>query len=167
MFRVTRGNYLDFYPVAALLHAGYVSTDSALDSGEKSVEGKLGLNTKDTAVFLCQLMLKPGASFEVDDCPRDSACDFPLKVFITSEGYLRLDELAERKAERFRKRIDYCVALAVAIVAALLSSSLTHYFASERHRTERAKQDVAPTHVPCMVGEVTKKIREKALLHRR
>ena len=144
----TRGDYLDFYPVAALLHAGYISTDSTFDSGDKKVEGKLGLNTKDTAVFLCQLMLKPGESFQIDDCPRESAHDFPLKVFITSDGYLRLDELAERKAERVRKRIDYLAALAVAIVAALVSSYLTHHFASERQRAERAKQDPVPTQVP-------------------
>lgn len=86
-----RGDYVDFYPVAALLHAGYVSTDSTTESGKKKVEGQLGLNTKDTAVSLCQLTLKPGDSFQIDGCPRDSTHDFPLNVFITAEGYLRLD----------------------------------------------------------------------------
>jgi hypothetical protein len=136
-----RGDYLDFYPAAVLLHAGYVSTDSTTESGGERVKGKLGLNTYDTAVFLCQLMLKPGESFKINDCPRDSAHNFPLKVFITSEGFLRLDELAERRAERVQKRVDYGIALSVAIVAALLSSYLTHLFASERLRLEGGQHD--------------------------
>jgi hypothetical protein len=137
--------YVDFYPVAALLHAGYISTDTTVTLGGTKIAGKLGLNTHETSVFLCTLTLKAGETFEVDGAQQNSAHDFDVRIFITSEGYLRLDELAERRAERSRKRIDYLIALGVAIVAALLSSYLTHYFAAERQRAERTLQGVAPT----------------------
>lgn len=144
----TRGDYLDFYPVAALLHAGYISSDSTFERGERKVEGKLGLNTKDTAVFLCQLSLNLGESFEIDGCPRESAHDLPLKVFMTSDGYLRLDELRQRRTERLKKRIDYMVSLSIAVVAALLSSFMAHYFALERQHLERVQQNSKPIQVP-------------------
>jgi hypothetical protein len=41
----TRGDYLDFYPVAALLHAGYITTDSETSPPDgKTIKGKLGGN---------------------------------------------------------------------------------------------------------------------------
>ena len=90
-----RGDYIDFYPVAALMHAGYIASNSPNNRGGETIKGKLGFNTKDTSVFMCQLLLNTGESFEIDGCPRKSADDFPVKLFITAEGYLRLDELRE------------------------------------------------------------------------
>jgi hypothetical protein len=128
--------YLDFFPLATLLHAGYIATDSVTENREQKIQGKLGVTTQDTAIFLCQLTLKPGESFEINGCPRDSARGLPLNVFITAEGYVRLDELQERAAERRRKRRDYLVTALVAIAAAVLSSVLAHYFATERFSAE-------------------------------
>jgi hypothetical protein len=133
-----RGDYLDFYPIAALLHAGYITTDSVTSTGRgQEVVGKLGGNLQDTAVFLCQLMLPPDESFQINGCLRDSAHNFPVQMFMTAEGYLRLDELEKRRIERKRKRIDYIVSLAIAVLVALLSSYLAHYFAVKRSQIER------------------------------
>jgi hypothetical protein len=143
-----RGDYFDFYPVAALLHAGYISTDSTSETSGKIVEGTLGRHAHETAVMLCQLALPSGKSFEIDKCPRDSWHDFPLRMFMTSEGYLRLDELEQRRIERKRKRTDYFVSLGVAILAAVLSSSLAHYFASKRLQREPERKS----------GEITRPV---------
>jgi hypothetical protein len=139
-----RGDYLDFYPAAALLHAGYVSTDSTSRTGDDKVVGKLGMNTKDTAVILCQLMLNPGESFEVDGNPRHSWHNFPLTFFITAEGLLRLDELARRRADKAQKRVDYIMAFLVAVVASILSSYLSHRYASERLAQSSRQSNAGP-----------------------
>lgn len=139
------GTYIDFFPVAALLHADYIFTDSPeTERGGKKIVGKLGFNTQETAIFLCQLMLPPGESFKINNCDRNSAHNFPLKIFITAEGYLRLDELEQRKTERKQKRIDYIVTFFVAVSVALLSSYLTHYFATKRLQLEPIKQSSTP-----------------------
>lgn len=144
-----RGDYLDFYPAAALLHAGYITTDSQTSTGRgKTIEGKLGDSLQDTAVFLCQLVLPPGESFQINNCPRDSAHNFPIKVFMTAEGYLRLDELEQRRIEQKRKRNDYIVSLTIAVLVALLSSYLAHYFATKRAVIERAKSAASTSPSP-------------------
>ena len=159
----TRGDYLDFYPIAALLHAKYISTDSTTESAGKKVEGQLGVTMKKTAVFLCQLTLPSGKSFQIDGCVRESACDFPVNVFITSEGYLRLDELEQRKVERNRKRVDYAVSLVIAVSVAILSSYLAHYFASERARNERTQQMISESRVPISPNYTSQRtLRDKA-----
>jgi len=136
--RRTRGDYLDFYPVAALLHAGYITTDSETNTHDgKTIKGKLGEDLQNTAVFLCQLVLPPGESFQFNNCGRESAYSFPVKIFMTADGYLRLDELEQRRVERKRKRNDYIVSLTVAVLVALLSSYLAHYFATKRLQFER------------------------------
>ena len=138
----SRGDYLDFYPVAALLHGNYIATDSSGERSGQQFQDKLGLNTQETAVFLCQLMLPQGESFQFNNCGRESAAKFPLKMFMTADGYLRLDELDQRRIERNRKRIDYFVSFTVAVIVALLSSYLTHYFASRRLQIERNQRVV-------------------------
>src|SRR5947207_15222760 len=65
-----RTDYSDFFQVAALLHAGYIGTDSITEIRGEKIPGRLGATTRDTSIFLCQLMLKPGESFEIDGCPR-------------------------------------------------------------------------------------------------
>lgn len=98
-----RGDYLDFYPVAALLHAGYITTDSETSTHRgKTIEGKLGANLQDTAIFLCQLVLPPGGSFQINNCPRDSAYNFPVKVFVTADGL--------RKASHMRNEAQLPIA---------------------------------------------------------
>ncbi len=143
-----RGDYLDFYPAAALLHANYISTDLESDRSGKTIEGKLGFNTHETAVMLCQLILPPGESFQINHCPRDSWHNFPVMMFMTAEGYLRLDELEQRRVERNRKRMDYFVSLAVAVLVALLSSYLAHYYASKRLQLERSHHPSATQRSP-------------------
>lgn len=143
-----RGDYLDFYPVASLLHAAYITTDSTTNTGRgHTIDGKLGENTHATAVLLCQLMLPPDDTITIDGVTRTSAHDFPISIFMTAEGYLRLDELEQRRADRKRKRIDYMVSLGVAVLVALLSSYLAHYFATKRLQFERA-QPAAPLSTP-------------------
>ena len=61
------------------------------------------------ASWYCRL----GESFQINNCPRDSAANLPLKVFMTADGYLRLDELEQRRVERTRKRTDYIVSLSL------------------------------------------------------
>jgi hypothetical protein len=146
-----RGNYLDFYPVAVLLHARYISTDSTTERSGTKVIGTLGLNAQDTAIFLCQLTLPPGESFQFNNCPRDSAHNFPVTLFMTAEGYLRLDELEQRRVERNRKRNDYIVSLTVAVLVALISSYLAHYYASKRLLLERAQTPPAASNSPTPV----------------
>ena len=127
-----RNDYVDFYPVAGLLHGNYISTDTSTDSGGHTIKGKLGGDMQATSIFLCQLMLTPNESFKIAGCDRRSAHDFQLKIFINADGYLRLDELNKRRIERKRKRNDYLITVAVAILTAVLSSFLTHYFTLQR-----------------------------------
>jgi hypothetical protein len=134
----SRGDYIDFYPAAALMHAGYISSDSTHDRGNEKIRGKFGFSTQNIAQFMCQLVLPPGETLKIEGFPpRESAHNFPVKVFMTSEGYLRLDELRERRSDRRRKRIDYSIAFVVAIVAAIFSSYLAHRFALDRLAFER------------------------------
>jgi hypothetical protein len=135
-----RGDYVDFYPIAALVHAGYICSDSVTESHGQTITGKIGVNTHETAVMLCQLALPAGQSFEIDGSPRESWHGFPMRLFMTAEGYLRLDELEKRRKERNRKRIDYFVSFVAAVIVALLSSSLANYYASKRAQAERAQQ---------------------------
>jgi len=128
----TRGDYVDFYSVATLLHAGYVSTNSSVESNGEIRRGTLGLDTQTTAIFLQQLMLPIGESFQINGCPRESACNVPVTFFITADGYMKLEELAEKKANRRQRRFDYLMSFLLAIFAALLSASLFHYFAVQR-----------------------------------
>lgn len=143
-----RGDYLDFYPIAALLHANYINTDSTVESAGKVVDGQLGVTMKKTAVFLCQLMLPVGESFYIDGCARESACNFPLNVFITSEGYFRLEELEQRNIERVRQREAYIISLGIGVFLAILSSFLAHYFASQRVNNEYTKHMIVECKSP-------------------
>lgn len=136
-----RRDYIDFYPVAALLQARYIATDAITEHHRgMTITGQLGADSRETALMLCQVMLPPGQSFEVNRVRRESLHNIPMLVFMTAEGYLRLDELEQREMERRRKRIDYFVSFTVAVLVALLSSYLTHYFASRRLQIERAQQ---------------------------
>jgi hypothetical protein len=100
-----RGDYIDFYPAAALMDSGYIRSDSRHERGDQKVQGKFGFSTKDIAQYMCQLVLAPGEVLKMEGFPpRDSAHNFPVRVFMTSEGYLRLDELRERRLDRRRIR---------------------------------------------------------------
>jgi hypothetical protein len=147
-----RGDYLDFYPAAALLHAKYIGTDVESGKPGKMIEGSLGLNTHETAVSFCQFALPAGESFQSYNAPRNSWHDFPCCIFITAEGYLRLDELKQRDVERKRKRGDYIVSIIVAILAALLSSYLTHYYASKRLQLENPRATVSRSESPTPIA---------------
>lgn len=125
-------DHIDFYPLAGLLHAGFISTTSRLETGDgEKIVGKLGKSTRDTAGFLQQLTLRQGETYTFNNTQRDPV-DFPIEIFVTAEGYLRLDELSQRKLDRSRKRNDYLMTAMVAICAAILSTALTHYFAMSR-----------------------------------
>ena len=123
-----RNDYTDFYGVAAMLHAGYLATDSSSEQRGEKIRGTLGFDAQDTCVSLCQIALPRGESFTFNDCPRDSWQDFPVKIFITSNGLLKLEELDQRAASDRQKRIDYIFAIAIAILAAIAGGFFTSYF---------------------------------------
>ncbi|QNN47484.1 hypothetical protein H9L17_04925 [Thermomonas brevis] len=122
------GNYTDFYTLAAMLHAGYITTDSTFESGGEKRRGTLGLDTQGTAVSLCQLALAKGESFTFNECARDSWHDAELKIFITSAGLLKVEELDERTENKRQKRFDYFFAIFIAILAAIAGGFATSYF---------------------------------------
>jgi len=133
----TTGNYLDFYPLAILLHASYFETDTSTHQGSLSETGKLGFNTKDTAQALYQISLPKGESFIVNKVSRESWCDAEIKVFLTANGAIKLEEIQDKiiaKKEKFR---DYRVSLLIAVLAALISSAATFYFSTQSANTER------------------------------
>ncbi len=110
------GNYRDFYAAAALLHGRLAQANSVNDGG------LFGETTQQTAEGFCQLMLKPGDSFMVDGCARESWHDFEVAIFITAEGLLRLDELERRRQDReFAMRLAIGAAIISAVATALLS----------------------------------------------
>ena len=136
--KVARQNddYTHFYALAAMLHAGYISTDSTIESGGEKKRGVLGLDTQSTAVALCQLALPEGESFTFNECPRDSWHNFPIKFFITSDGLLKLEELDERGDGKRQKRFDYFFAVFIAILAAVVGGFATSYFTPQPQMAE-------------------------------
>jgi hypothetical protein len=122
-----RNDYTDFYGLAAMLHSGYISTDSTTEFGGEKRHGTLGLDMQSTAVSLCQLVLPRGESFTFNKCPQDSWHDFPLKVFITGAGLLKLEELDQRAETKRQKRFDYFFAVFIAILAAVSGGLATSY----------------------------------------
>jgi beta-glucosidase/6-phospho-beta-glucosidase/beta-galactosidase len=123
-----RNDYTDFYGLAAMLQAGYMATDSSTELDGRKEHGVLGLDMQETAVSLCQISMAPGTSFTFNDCPRESWHDFPVKIFITSNGLLKLEELDQREESRKQRRFDYIFAVVIAILAALASGYFTSIF---------------------------------------
>lgn len=123
-----KGNYTDFYGLAAMLHAGYISTDSVTEEGGEKSRGTLGLDAQSTAVFLCQLALPKEEIFTFNDCLRESTHDFPVKFFITFNGLLKIEELDARIESNRQKRLDYFFTALIAIVAAVISGLAASYF---------------------------------------
>lgn len=136
-------DYIDFYGLAAMLHSGYISTDSTIESGSEKRRGTLGLDMQSTAVFLCQLALPQGESFTFNECPRDSCHDLPLKVFITGAGLLKLEELDQRSETKHQKRFDYFFAVFIAILAAVAGGFATSYFTPQT-QSKSQSSEVAP-----------------------
>jgi hypothetical protein len=123
-----RNDYTDFYGVSAMLHGGYISTDTTHLSDGKMVRGTLGIDTKSTSIVLCQIALEPGQSFIENELPRESWHDFSAKVFITTQGLLKLEEINENNSARSQKRFDYVFAIFIAILAAAAGGIATSYF---------------------------------------
>lgn len=109
----TRGSYVDFYPAAALLRAGYVAVNTM---GENA--GQLGDSMQVTAQCLCQICLKPGESFQIEGCERESWWNSGYVVFLTADGLLKLEELSNRTSERLWT-------VGVAVLSAALSAAFT------------------------------------------
>lgn len=123
-----RNDYTDFYGVAAMLHGGYISTDTTHRFDGETVRGALGVDTKSTSITLCQIALEPGQSFIENELPRESWHEFPAKIFITALGLLKLEEIHERNSTRTQKRFDYVFAIFIAILAAAAGGIATSYF---------------------------------------
>ena len=124
----TQNDYTDFYGIAAMLHAGYMATDSSTEERGRTERGAFGFDTQDTAVSLCQLSMAPGESFTFNECARESWHDFPVKIFITSDGLLKLEELDQKVESRRQKRFDYWFAVAIAVLAAVATGYFTSVF---------------------------------------
>jgi hypothetical protein len=123
-----RNDHTDFYGLAALMHAGYMSVDLSSEERGRIERGPFGFDTQDTAVCLCQLALPPGESFAFNDVARESWHDLPVKIFITSNVLLKLEELDQKSESRRQRRFDYWFAVAIAIFAALASGFFTRFF---------------------------------------
>ena len=123
-----RNDHTDFYGLAALMHAGYMSTNSSTEARRRIEQGFFGFDTHDTSVCLCQLALPPGKSFAFNDTTRESWHDLPVNIFITSNGLLKLEELDQKAELRRQKRFDYWFAVAIAILAALASGFFSSFF---------------------------------------
>jgi hypothetical protein len=123
----THGDYRDFYPLAALLHCGYVQTDSSVHlTNREKLYGALGYTTQDSAASLCQFSLPAGASFEIEGVVYNAyGKDFAVNFFLTGSGYLELGKLREREQEQGRRKSDHWIALAIAVGAAILSAAAT------------------------------------------
>ena len=94
--RRDRGDYTDFYPLAGLMHAGFVACDTSFEAtGQPKLPNSLGPTTLDAAVAFCQMSLPAGESFTIEGCPRESWHDFAVRIFLTGPGYLKLDALRE------------------------------------------------------------------------
>jgi hypothetical protein len=120
-------DYTDFYGLAAMLHSGYISTDCKTESGGEETHGTLGKDMQETAVSLCQFALPLGETFTFNECPRKSWQDFPVKVFITGTGLLKIEELNQRTEAKRQKRFDYVVTILIAIFAAIIGGLATNY----------------------------------------
>jgi hypothetical protein len=129
-----KGNHLDFYPLAILLHAGYLQTDTTTERNWGHVRtteiGKLGFDTKESAQTLFQISLPKGESFVVNKVPRESWCDAEIVIFLTANGAIKLEEIQDNIASKKEKFMDYRVSLLIAVLAALISSTATFYFST-------------------------------------
>ncbi len=125
-------DYRDFFVAANLMHAGFFD----FDAGSEEHTNSLGITSQETAIIFAQIMLPKGESFEINECPRDSWHDLPVKAFSTAKGFLKLEEIieAEKRESRDRniKRKDYFMSILTGIIVAILASWLFHYFALER-----------------------------------
>lgn len=132
-----KGNHFDFYPLAILLHAGYIQTDSSSErtwGRDKTTEfGKLGFDTKDTAITLRQISLPKGEKFTFNNVARESWCDLEINVFLTANGAIKLEEINDKMLAKQEKFRDYRVSLLIAVLAALVSSAATFYFTTQNY----------------------------------
>jgi len=117
--RRVHNDHRDYYGVAALLHAGYLETDSISRRPEHAPNQKFGFDTQDIAVSLCQLMLPEGMTYNFNGDIRESWHNFPVRIFITSNGLQKLEEIEKNNKSRRQKRHDYAWAFLIAIVAAV------------------------------------------------
>lgn len=126
--RRQRGDYTDFYPLAGLMHAGFIACDTTFKPpGQPEILNSLGPSTQDAAIAFAQLALPAGETIQIEGCARDSWKDFPVRIFLTGPGYLKLDQLREQSEEIARKRRDHWIALGIAIVAAVVSAAATNW----------------------------------------
>lgn len=122
----TRGDYTDFYELAGLMHAGFIACDTTVQMPEQPKQfNSLGPATIDAAIALAQLALPRGESFHIENCLRESWHDFPVRIFLTGAGYLKLDELAKEEDDVRRMRHGYWIALGIAVVTSIVSVAAT------------------------------------------
>jgi hypothetical protein len=120
--------HTDFYGVAALLHGGFVSTDTTWGVGKLEGRGTLAEDMLNTAVHLCQMTLKKGESFSLHGCPRDAWDPSDVSFFVTPQGLLKLEELDAKTANDKERRFDRWYAFGLAIVAAVAGGWASNWF---------------------------------------
>lgn len=121
------GDYTDFIPMAILLHADYIETDTTNSEGTEKIKGTLGFHTKDTAQSLALVATPRGEYCEVNGFKNPSWSDMSAYVFITANGALKLEEINERKRADIERNTGYRIAILTAILASILSSALTAF----------------------------------------
>ena len=122
------GTYRDFYPLASLLHAGMLATDTSTQQGKDSARGTLGISMQDTACFLQQIATPKGATFIFHEVERDSARGLPISVFMTSSGYARLETIDNELSDHRRKTRELVLTILVAVLAAIVGGWASTYF---------------------------------------
>lgn len=127
MIKRKNGDYTDFIPLAILLHANYIETDTTSSQGGEKIKGTLGFNTKDTARSLALVATPQGEHCEIDGFKNPSWSDMDAYVFITANGALKLEEINERQRADEERNTGYRIAILTAILASILSSALTAF----------------------------------------
>lgn len=129
----------DFYGLAALIESGFIAANTAQG-------GPFGTSTWQRAALLCQLNLKPGETLRYGEATWDAWDGGPIKFFITGAGVLKLEELHARKAAAKQKRWDYAVSAGVAIMAAVATTTLAHFYTE--YRAAHAPPAMAAAEMP-------------------
>ena len=122
------GTHRDFYPLASLLHADLLTTDTGFNRGNESAKGTLGSTTQDTASFLDQIAAPKGTSVKFHDAEHESIRGAPISFFMTNAGYSRLEEIDCAVEEQRRKTRELLLTICVAVLAAIVGGWASTYF---------------------------------------
>ncbi|MFV3331879.1 hypothetical protein ACNFIA_13180 [Pseudomonas sp. NY15437] len=118
------GSYVDFMPLAILLHAGYIETDTENSFGREKVKAKFGFDTKSIAENLALVATPEGKSRDINGIKQQSWSSMEAYVFITAPGALRLEEFYEKRKADQERNTGYRVAILTAVLSSMISAVL-------------------------------------------